>query len=321
MNKFLKPFIKVCFVNLYFSKEKAILLIEVSKNGNVISKEKKEFENCFLSEGISTNLINYLQRMKNTYDFLYISILDTSSMQGSFSKGCPGYKDKFLIENVIYKESNNKFFYTFLGNITKIKNVFKKSGIDFILSPFLILDKFKHNVYLDGKERVFILNSFGFIAIAIYNKNKLKFSSFFTLSTSSIIEEDINIDEDEEDENIIELDLIDDDNDLFNDEIDTEALLNAVEHENDMDGNGEDLDIFSRDLKMIEYLKNSISEYYKNELYDSDFVEEVVIYSDITLSQEVSQMIEDQLFLSTKVEQKYFLNTINNLTREEYESI
>lgn len=325
MNKILKPFIKVCFINIYFTNEKAMILVEISKNNVVFSKEKKEFEHCTIADGLSSNLIKYLKNMQILYDFTYISILDTCAMQGAFSNNLVGYKTKYLKDNIISKEILNKIFYTSVTNITTLKKTFKQTGIDFILSPFSIIDKFKNNLYLDGKDRAFILNSFSFVCISIYNKNQLKFTSFFTLLLSNEIEsidehEEELVIEKEDDENIVQLDDLDDT--LFSeDDVDTQVLLDEVDNENNDEIDSEDLDIFARDMKMIEYLKNSISEYYKNELYDSDFIEEIIVYSDIKMSKEATGMIEDDMFLSAKVEDKSILNILNKMTREEHDSI
>jgi hypothetical protein len=182
----------------------------------------------------------------------------------------------------------------------------------------------------DYKDTTLIaLNQKEIISIGVFKDNSIIFSNIEPLNLA--IEEDIDDikilkgDEgeikadnefeefdDEIDNNIVEdekdIDIgIDAELDKEIDKIDTEDI-NIQENKTDetnptFDANRqkEEIKNTQNSIRLLDTIKSSIEDFYKLELYESDFIEKIIIATDNKLSQTTKEFIEDEILLDIEL--------------------
>jgi hypothetical protein len=217
------------------------------------------------------------------------------------------------------------------SELTALQKRFKSNGLDFIFSPFLILSHF-FKEKLEGKTSLFVLIQKDDLSLSIFNEGKLLFAKHFNLSKSDdnqssnkeethAIDESLDFDEDEEDGLSINLDDIDaleeldalddldnlqdlDDLDDIDDIEDFEESLNeAVEQseialEEAKTKHDSKIDNFGEEYKNFQLIQVALNEFYSDEKYNNQFVEEIYIASAEESSQDLVKFLEEELFVS-----------------------
>ena len=61
------------------------------------------------------------------------------------------------------------------------------------------------------------------------------------------------------------------------------------------------LELYGRDLLVYKYLKSSLEEYYHNPLYDSTFIEEIIIFDGYEVSSDLIRQLEDDLMMDVEI--------------------
>jgi hypothetical protein len=67
-------------------------------------------------------------------------------------------------------------------------------------------------------------------------------------------------------------------------------------------------------MDIVNFIKSSLEEYYKN--YAEDFVENVIILDTGVLNEDITNIINETLFIETKKENFNILKTINEISRK-----
>ncbi len=304
------------FIAIVSQANEYVIRYIVVKKGKILTTEEKKFP-MDEDKKLSSDILEFVLSLEKNYKFVYISYLLDSLGQNclptcdesEFSKYHVD-KDKILSICVDKKWS----VYSLRTDIKWIKDIFEEIGIDFIFSPFLILYNFIHNEKKKRKSNLFILYSENFIALMIFDDDKVIFSAFFRIphkefdftdeeeelkpevSENSI--EGIDLDniesEDEEFEGFVDITKLDDENDL-----EEEILESAKEEVNS--SSLEDLELYGKEVLIFKFINSAIKEYYTNDLYDSEFLEEVIIYNDSNISNDIITMIESDLFLDVEL--------------------
>ncbi len=185
-----------------------------------------------------------------------------------------------------------------------------------------------------------MLNHQDSVTITVFDDKNLLFGAYFKTTTddnlSSGEDEDWeNAEEEEGLENITELDSMDGDSgsmeeledlsdldDLSsNDSISFEDMrsdendLGHFEGEDAVEDS--DLELFGRDILIYKYLTSSLKEFYQNPLYNSSFIDTVIIYDGYEVSAELIDMIEGELLMDIEMNKIDISETICKMAKEE----
>lgn len=307
------------FVAILSEKNEYVLKYIVIKNEKIKESEEKRFP-MDEDKKLSSDIKEFLLSLQKGYKFVYIAVLLESISQNCLS-GCEKEKLKEygVEEEKVYTVCVDKKWmsYVLKSDILWLKSIFEEVGLDFIYSPFLVLNNFIRNKKSRNKNTLHLLYSVNSITLMLFDEEKLVFNAFFKIPFKEFDfkdedeeelkpEEDTSIDgieldniesEDEEFEGFVDITKLEDDDDSFKE--DEEILQDAKEQI--ASSSLEDLELYGREVIIFKYIKSAIEEYYKNDKYDSEFLEDIIFYCDSNISNDIITMIENDLFLNVEI--------------------
>ncbi|WP_295022205.1 hypothetical protein [Sulfurimonas sp.] len=318
------------FINIVVENLTTIVYVEVySSKGTLMESIEKKFD---VSQD-KTRMYNFIKSYKKESPFHYISIIDHSSTQCAVSTCKINEIDNLnrdsKIKLVCY--AKDLAFYTLESSINSIKREYKEVGVDFIFSPFLIMREFfKDKIELT--MAMFILVEESYLSLAIFENSKLLFAKF--INADHLLDEEENpydsqlLDDDSEElsldmgeidlddvgfaEEYASIENLDDSDDIneFSEESEIKKPLSVPEEKLTLNGFGEDYQRFVS-------IQESLNSFYKDEKYDSRFVEVVYIADAIGLNHELKGYLEDEMFLSVYSRKIELAKEICNLAKIE----
>ncbi len=316
------------FISIVAENNSYRVLSKVIKN----SKQKVKFEKIFPvkpnAEFLSSEIEEYIISLQEKYNFTYISFLLDSMGQGAI-KGTQA--EDFAKYSVDIKSVKTIKFDTWSAyasfiDINWTNKIYANIGIDFIYSPFAVLFHLLSEHKLKERPTLYILNQEESITFAIFKAKTLDFGVFYKivkddgLDSSEEVEnweeeseaEDVEnlaaLDEDSQEEemtelgDLSELDTLDDnfENDTFIDS-DGYADENSLQDDLEDDISINDIELYGRDLKIFKFISRALKEYYANPVYDSNFIEKIVIFDGYDMSHEMIQSLEEELYLDVEM--------------------
>ena len=293
------------------------------------SKQKDKFEKIFPlkpnAEFLSKDLEDYLTSLQDKYNFVYIAFLLDSMGQGAV-KGAQA--EDFTKFNVDFKNIKSVKFDTWSAyasfiDINWMHKKYSKVGLDFIYSPFALLHTLLAEHKLKIKSTLYLLNQKDSVTLAVFKEGTLDFGVFYKI----IIEDGLdsaesveNWEEEDEAQGVENLAALDEESqaddemmdlselDTLDDDLQSEEFLNTdgtqgtVDYENEDDDEGmEDIALYGRDLHIFKFLNRALKEYYNNPAYESDFIENMVIFDGYDMSKEIIQSLEEDLYLDLEM--------------------
>lgn len=318
------------FINIVIENLTVVVYIEVcSAKGKVLESVEKSFD---ISQD-KIRMYNFIKSYKKESPFCYISTLDQSSSQcatttckiNEISHPYKGSKIKLICY------SKNLAFYTLENNINSIKHEYKDIGIDFIFSPFLIIREFFKDK-IESTMAMFILVEDSYLSLTIFENSKLLFAKFINMGhlideeespyANQLLDDDseelsldigeIDLDEVGFAEEYASIENLDDSDEIneFSEEKEIKKATGISEEKLISNGFGEDYHRFIS-------IQESLNSFYKDEKYDSKFVETVYIADAIGLNNELKGYLEDEMFLSVYVRRVELAKEICNLAKIE----
>lgn len=303
MNYF-RAFISQLFVSIIVDKDQIYLSAKSYKKKQVQDSFERSFEDV-------KRMKDYLQNLTMDYQVFYISLFVTTLGQGLLPIGDPKQVSKYSIDYyaITALPLGKYLIYINTKELEKITDKFNKIvPLSTLYSPFAILD---YLVKKQGskKNMLCIYKYSSFLAVAVYKASEARFGAFFH----------ILLDEEEvDDDNFEEITLPTQDDELPKmEKLEVKSLDEAVEESPDistelgMDGidtSEDDLENFTGDMKTCEYVIDAVKEFYENELYESEFLEEIQLFSEAKVSKTALQFLESELFLRPKQE---LINTMD----------
>lgn len=300
------------FINIIASNAQSTVFVETISKGKILSSE----EEIFSTGTLNTKMIDYIKKFINQTPYYYISILDKSLDQGLI----PTCSDlKKYVENPAnistICEEKKHMYYTSQYDLKELQRDYKSIGLDFVFSPFSILNKFFADK-IDDNLAIFLLIEHRTISLSIFNKSKLLFSQYLnveddmssdSLSMDGHLDDEISLEIDG-----INLDDIDVDDDVssledFSDIEDLDTGLEIDEFSEDEDieeitNHHDNIEIesdeFNEDYKRFILIQESINTFYKDDKYDSEFIENIYIADAIGTSKDLKKYLEEEMFLS-----------------------
>ena len=305
------------FVNIIVSRSKSIVSVEtVSKNGVVRSVEES-----FNTTSLDEKMYDFISSYVSESPFHYISVLDKTFSQGAcptcLTKEMDQYFDTSSSKYLCY---NNRWaHYTSKIDIHALEKEYSRVGIDFIFSPFVVLAKFFKDK-IDTNMAMFILIEDTFVTLSIFDNSELLYAEHLDMehykATDELLMED-------QESNDIELDLaINNEMDLdeiASDEFDNLGDIEDLDSLDDIDEFSDtkdleeelqeqldevpvkEIDSFNEDYQRFLLIQSSINDFYKNDKYESQFIEATYIADGVGISGDLKRYLEEEMFLNVYV--------------------
>jgi len=318
------------FVAVILNESESILRAKVLKDGVIKKTFTKTFTHTESSDALESSVENYLIALQEQYAFVYIAFFLGAMGQGAIEGvGSSAFSKHTVDSDNVFSVSVNKQWSAYASyiEIKWAKNLFSEVGLDLIFSPFMVLNDFVVSQKLKSKPTCYLLNSQDSFCVAIMEEKKLHFGAFFKTQSDAAFTNstEVNDWENEEKEegvtalgDITELgDAYDDDDDLsdlgelgdledmksvdsFSD-VDTPKTIGHFKGFDTVSKEDTSLELYGRDLLVYKYLKSSLEEYYHNSLYESAFIEEIIIFDGYEISSDLIRQLEDELMMDVEI--------------------
>jgi hypothetical protein len=320
-------FFSTVYVGINIEQTQCKINVDIKRGDKLKQNIKKIF---YINDGkVSDELNNFIYGILNKYNFTFIMALNNSTKQGAMTQcGKEGYRrfniDPSQVTSLCIDQTWQSYIYT--SELHQFQDRFEGFELDYITSPFIM-----QSFILDKEDRsgvkLVLLNQKDTISVGIFRDGTIIFSTIETLYTPiaqetrvGIVDEDIEDivedkidDEFSEFEDDIDEDMIDTGDDIEIDEdlnSDLESLDGGTNADISIDDMGDDQDSqYKRDqqraleqdtqnsIKILGIIKSSIDDFYKSDLYESDFIEKIIIATDEKLSKHTKEFIEDEILL------------------------
>ena len=303
------------FISILVERNEYVLRYIVVKNEKIILNEDRQFS-MEENKQLSSDMKKFLVSLQDRYKFVYISYLLNSIGQNCVPTCNENEFFKYNIdkEKIVHICVDSRWSaYSLKNDIEWIKEIFEEPGIDFIYSPFIILNNFIKDKDQKRKNNLFLLYTENFIALMIFDKDDLIFSAFFKIPYKEFDfsqDDDLSVEDSESIFEGIELDNIEsEDEDLesfvditkLDEESDTEDEILESAKERVATSALDELELYGKEVVIFKFISSAIEEYYKNDIYESEFLEEIIIYNDSNISNDIITMIENDLFLDVEI--------------------
>lgn len=350
--QWIKSILPYSVISVIIESNECTIRHEVLKNGKWIKEVTKRFRS--FGGLLSKDAIDFIQAARKEHKFTYIATILGSINQGAVASCSKQELEKYKIDQSTVDTlciDDAWSVYGYSEDIHWTKSVFNDiGGIDYIFSPFLILYSFFESE-LDDTPRMYILAQRSSVTVTVISKKKLLYGVYFILTDIEDPQSD-HMDEDEEQENTeqsqreqaqIEQEQGGDDDDLdelisLDDELeeiggledlDEGDKLEEFEDDSDDESSSEaskkslspeqksSIDDFAKGMDMLNFIKNSLNEFYENPLYESDFISEVVLADGYGVTDDIVSYIHEMLLLEIKVKKVDIPSIVSEMALQE----
>jgi len=321
LSKILESLYLKVIVSIVAERKRTLVHIELCSKKGTIDEVSTEFNTTMLNDKMYDFISEYIKESP----YFYISILDTSIVQGALPT-CEKNKleDYYDLSMSKYKCFDEKWiFYTAKNDIYQIEREYEEIGVDMIFSPFVILANFFKDK-IDNNLAMYALIQDAFISIAIFENSQLIYAQHLDILTGDESEdilleegmddnvdldldagidlEDIGVDDGaiddlEEFGDIEDLDSLED-IDEFSDNKDVEEELQEVNTSLPED---EENESFNEDYQRFSMIQSAISRFYKDNKYESKFIENVYIADCAGVTNDLKKYLEEEMFFNVYV--------------------
>jgi hypothetical protein len=307
------------FLSIIVYDDKCKIKQRVIKGGKLLHLEEFNLD-IPDRDNLGGKVKNFIQTLQDEYEHTYISLFLNSSGQGILPRCNSSEFAKFNIDANSVKSicvDGRFMMYATHIDIRWAEKLFQKIGLDFIFSPFLVLDYFIQNEKdqhpSSDNATLNILNSKNSLTLLIESNGKILYGSFLnTAKQDNLLEEseeyeeydgkEIDLDELELDEDDLELDDIDE---VANSDFNLNLLDDSVLDEDDK--------------RSIKYLNRALKEFYSSDVYESRFIDRARIFDDCGISEGVLKHIESELLLDTTAKNINIFDAMFELSKKEVE--
>ena len=334
---FLESLYNKVLINIVIKRSSSEVYIELISKKETLKQEHKSFSTTTLNEDMFEFISSYIKESP----YYYISLLDISTKQGAIPT-CNKNKISYYedLTSSEYKCYEKKWtYFTLKSDIYTMEKRFKKIGIDFIFSPFLLLAHFFKDK-INTKLAMYILVQDSALSLCVFEEGELLFARHLDMETVEEVHDELLSNDMHEDDDIDlgsdisidleDVDVIDDIESLedFGDiedldsleEIDEfsenkdieEELFEAEEHEEESDNSS-----FNEDYQRYTLIHSSLGSFYNDSRYESKFVENVYIADGVGVSADLKRYLEEEMFLNVYIRQANISMELSELAKRE----
>lgn len=323
------------------SKNTKIYVEEINHKGHV-----ENIEEVFKSSE-KTEIYEFISLYMRKSPINYISILDPSLSQGA-APTCSShdigiYCDIDDIESVCIDQTWS--YYTSKLDLLEIKGRYKKTGLDFVFSPFYMLKDFFADK-VKGEISLYILVNEDYMALSVFEHSKLKFASLLDMQQEDDSDDELVMDVDDEEElileeienNSVDLDGIDVDDDIDAlDDFDDLDDLDSFDDIDDFDEEDEKEELFSSTEKPVEdvveqdsfgedyhrfsLIQSAINTFYKDPKFEGEFIQNAYIADGVSMSPEFKKFLEEEMFFNVVIRKIDIAQELCDLAKAEKNEI
>ncbi|MCI4398941.1 MAG: hypothetical protein JHC37_00125 [Campylobacteraceae bacterium] len=301
----IRRFVKTAYIAIIKDGDTCDVCVKILKNKTEISRESKRFS---IQTRESAKLLDeFVKNLLAKYSIFYTATIINSINQG----GVPGC-DKKSFEKYEIDTTNasviciDKKWSIFASNydIESTQKEFEElGGLDCLFSSIVVLKSF-FDSELDSTPTMCILKQKTSATIAIFTKDSLLFSNYIILKADTPQgeenetkkqEEKIFGEEDEFDEEKL-VDLDDIALDLKEDNSEMSEFMNIPSDEQE-DVSTMSIESLGSDLRILDFVKTSLNQFYKNPMYESSFIEKISIADPYFESPDIKNLLENEIML------------------------
>lgn len=317
-DKLLEAMYLKVLVNIVVERQKCIVYIELLSKKALDSSVEEQFDTTEFSTQVYDFIASYIKESP----YYYISVLDMSASQGALPT-CSKTDMEFYVDlsALEYRCFEDRWaYYTSKADLGITKKRYATIGLDYIFSPFSILVNF-FNDKIHGDLAMYVLVQDSFISIAIFENSQLLYGNHLDmlakdgfetndfrdedaellLNTDGSIElDDISIDDDtplvEELSNIKDLDSLEEIDEFSESKDIDEELLEASDELPEADEAQ-----FNEDYERFSLIQAAVAQYYKDDIYESRFIENVYVADSIGVTNDFKKYLEEEMFVNVYV--------------------
>ncbi len=317
------------FIGIVVQQNSIRVCVQMRKGKRVEKEVSKVFEisNSTPSREFNTFVKGYMEESP----YSYVAVLNDIMTQGAVPTCSMHEAEQFadLGSCVTLCNENKWMAFADKSELNALQKRFRPTGLDFIFSPFFTLAKFFEDK-IEGKTALLILVQANYLSLCVFSQGQLLFANHY--ATADAIEEEkmsgeieesteealgfsldddlaINLDDidalDELDalddlDNLEDLDDLDDLDDLE----DFEESLNEAVEESEVALDeaktkyDSKIDNFSDDYKRFQLVQAALHQFYNDDKYNNQFVEETYIADACDIGQDLTGFLEEELFVS-----------------------
>jgi len=318
LDKLLEAMYLKVLVNIVVEREKCTVYIELLSKKALESSVEEQFDTTEFSTQVYDFITSYIKESP----YYYISILDMSTSQGALPT-CSKHDMDFYADLTVseYRCHEDKWtYYTSKTDLDLTRKRYASVGLDYIFSPFSILVNFFDDK-INGHLAMYILVQDSFLSLAIFENSQLLYAHHLDMMAkggfetndfrdddaelllnvdSSIELDDISVDEDaasvEDFSNIKDLDSLEEIDEFSESKDMEEELLEATEELPDADETQ-----FNEDYQRFTLIQAAVGQFYKDEVYESRFVENVYVADCIGVTNDFKKYLEEEMFFNVYV--------------------
>jgi len=333
LGKFFESLYLKVFVNIVVKNSTTDVYIELCSSKGVIDNVEDSFSTIKMSE----EMLDFISSYTRESPFSYVSLLDMSESQGAIptcSKNRLSYY--YDVSASEYKCHDKKWtYYTSKSDLYDIERRYKDTGVDFVFSPFSILASFFKDK-VNSHHAMYILVQEGFVSLAVFDNSELLFAQHLdmekiTESDDLLMDESDDILDLEDGIDLEDIDVMDGDDSLedFSDIEDLDSLEEIDEfsenkdveeefyHEEDAGLAESEEDGFNEDYQRFTLIQSSMNHFYKDDKFESKFIENVYIADGVGISSDLKRYLEEEMFLSVYVRHLELGAEVSELARAE----
>ena len=329
-------------VNIVVTGSTSVVYVELLNSKGVVKHDEATFNTTSIDKAMYKFIMSYVKESP----YHYISILDYSKDQGAV----PTCSKISMSHFHDFSESEHKClddkwtYYTSKNDLYELEKKYQKIGLDFVLSPFIVLYNFFKDKISEHKA-MYILIEETHMSLCVFEKSELMFAQYLDMhmdSSEAVDDTELMI-EDDLDENLLEddasidlddLDALDDlddgmedfgniedldaleDIDEFSESKDVEEEFNSMQEDDSLEDE-EPSEGFNQDYQRFSLIQNAIDNFYKDERYNSEFIESVYIADAVGISKDLKIYLEEEMFLSVYVRNIDLVHELCSVTKME----
>lgn len=321
----LRGFFQYAYVAVVLEERSCDICVKILKQGKVAKEERKSFR-AFGSE-LPFEASTLIRKYFKEYRFCYVSTLLGSINQGALGTTVKADFQKYHVDAAstqIIGVQDKWSIYGYAEDISWARNAFEAAGgVDFIFSPFAMLFELSQESQ-EEKPKLFVLSQKSSLTLAVMDHEKLHYGGYYILAPTEGIkdgesddlgDDDLGGDDLSDDiEDLSEIDGIDDidgigdlddlDDDVklddFEEDIEADSLSGMKTDREKLSQTNESLEELGKGMDMLNFIKDSLNSYYKDEIYQGQFIEDIVLLDSSGMSQDVADYIETTLLLNVE---------------------
>lgn len=261
--------------------------VKVTYHKNTQYNEERSFRT--VNGDLPIEAAKYIRHFQNRYPYTYIATMSRAKKQGLINGNKLRKFEAFeLNPNSLMIMLVNRRWFAWIDkeDMARFRSKFSNiQGVDFVFSPFcLIYEKIKSR--LDKTKKLYILQENGACSLMVADKDGVYYGNYIPFEQNNLeIKEGLE----SSDEDVVKFEAISD--------INENIIIKDFDSKGEAKSNLSDLNIANT---MINVIKETLNNFYRDERYASDFIEELLILDACGISDNSITHLTNNIMLETQ---------------------